>query len=202
MLDRPGAGRSGDEDVARFHVAMHKTPGVRGVEGSGDAVDHWIRALGTRSTWFGGSSSRRWKVTSSRSSSGARRRLAATSDHPGVPWRVRVRSRAEGRSTPTLYDDINLLAPHWPRDVPHDDARGPGAKRSKHSGRRASQSIGAGRRIGPETLSRWRHGFKSRWDSGGARNCSKGVAAALTGAARKREIASPLPSIRPARPEA
>src|ERR671911_2234897 len=43
-------------------------------------------------------------------------------------------------------------------------------------------------RSAPRTLSRWRHGFKSRWDSGGARNCSKGVAAALTGAARKREI--------------
>jgi len=39
MLDRPGAARSGDEDVARFHIAMDQALRVRGVERSSDVGD-------------------------------------------------------------------------------------------------------------------------------------------------------------------
>ncbi len=34
-----------------------------------------------------------------------------------------------------LYDGINRLAPHWPRDVRRNDARGRVAKRSKSAAR-------------------------------------------------------------------
>jgi hypothetical protein len=50
----------------------------------------------------------------------------------------------------SLYDDINRLAPQWPRDAPRGDARGWVAKRSKSAGRGQSHSIAAGSEVGPE----------------------------------------------------
>jgi hypothetical protein len=43
-----------------------------------------------------------------------------------------------------LYDSINKLAPHWPRGVPRDDARGRVATRSKSARRQSFHRIAAG----------------------------------------------------------
>ena len=53
---------------------------------------------------------------------------------------------------------------NWPRGVPHDDARGRVARRSKFAGRWPSHRIAAGGGFVSRTLSRWRHGFEPRWD--------------------------------------
>jgi hypothetical protein len=42
------------------------------------------------------------------------------------------------------------MAPHWPRGVPHGDAKGRLAKRSECAGRWASHNVAAGSEIVPE----------------------------------------------------
>jgi hypothetical protein len=45
VLDRLGAGRSDDEDVAGLDVAMDQASGVSGVQRARDAIDHRQRVL-------------------------------------------------------------------------------------------------------------------------------------------------------------
>jgi hypothetical protein len=51
---------------------------------------------------------------------------------------------------PSSHDGIIGMAPHWPRGVPHGDAKGRVAKRSESAGRKASHSVAAGNESVPE----------------------------------------------------